>query len=368
VYAWLYRCAPDLPITKLEGTTVHGIDVKSMGRAAALVWGAIALAGAIATIGPLEIPGSDTDLMRQIAGGAGFLAGVSFVLPWSRLPRHAFSVGLVLMSAVIAGLAYASGSAHGELTILFTFVVALGASFMPVRSSVAQLGVIAALLVALVLVVGQSDDTHIAVFRVGLLLATLIVLCGLVLIMRATLDHGALGMRGRGSERHRAVILDTAQFDAALDTELSRAARHERPLSVMALEVAGSAAQAEGRRRRDAVAAVARTIVERIRIEDSVGHPSALRFTLVAPETTSAGAAAMATTLGAAVRHRLVVAGFDSEDLEVAVGWAEFPHRATSREDLMLAAWEAVEASRTGAAQRPAEQGGPSTEPAAGSA
>ena len=54
------------------------------------------------------------------------------MLPWSRLPRHAFSLMLVLMSAHIAGLAHASGSADSELTILFTFVVALGASFMPV--------------------------------------------------------------------------------------------------------------------------------------------------------------------------------------------------------------------------------------------
>ena len=74
-----------------------------MGRIAAAVWGAIALAGAIATIGPLEIPGSDTTQMRDLAGLAALFAGISFVLPWARLPRVAFSLGLILMSAVIAG-------------------------------------------------------------------------------------------------------------------------------------------------------------------------------------------------------------------------------------------------------------------------
>lgn len=339
-----------------------------MGRAAAAVWAAIALCGAIATIEPLTIPGSNTTEMREIAGVAALFAGISFVLPWSKLPRAVFSVGLVLMSALIAGLAWASGSADSELTILFTFVVALGASFMPVRSSVAQLAVIAALLVALVLVVGQSDALHVAVFRVTLLLATLIVLCGLVLIMRATLDQRALGMRGRGSHRYRSVLLDPAQFDAALDTELSRAARHDRPLSVVALEVVGSVAEAEGRKRRDAIAAIARSIVERIRIEDSVGHPGDCRFTLVAPETTSAGVAAMAATLSAMVRQRLLVAGFEEGSFDVAVGWAEFPHRATTREDLMLAALEALEISKGSPAGHPAEHGAPSTEPATGSA
>jgi len=338
-----------------------------MGRIAAAVWGAIALAGAIATIGPLKIPGSDTTQMRDLAGLAALFAGVSFVLPWSRLPGVAFSVGLVLMSAVIAGLAHASGSADSVLTILFTFVVALGASFMPVRSSVAQLAVIAALLVALVLVVGQSDAGHVPVFKVALLLATLIMLCGLVLLMRATLDQGALGMRGYGNQRYRAILLETPQFEAALDTELSRAGRHERPLSVVLVEVVGSVPETEGRQRRSAFAAIARSIVERIRIEDSVGHLGGMRFALIAPETTSAGVAAMAATVAGAVRHRLVVAGFDPDAFDVATGWAEFPHRATKREGLMTAAVEALEASAGRSAAARTAHGGASTEPAAGS-
>ena len=340
---------------------------KMMGRIAAAVWAAIALAGAIATIGPLEIPGSDTMQMRDLAGLAALFAGISFVLPWERLPRVAFSVGLVLMSAVIAGLAYASGSADSALTILFTFVVALGASFMPVRSSVAQLGVIAGLLIALVLVVGQSDTGHVAVFKVALLLATLIVLCGLVLLMRATLDQGALGMRAQGNQRYRAILLEAPQFEAALDTELSRAGRHERPLSILLLEVVGSVAQTPGRQGRNAFAAVARSIVERIRIEDSVGHLGGMRFGLIAPETTSAGVAAMAHTVAGVVRQRLLVAGFDAEGFDVALGWAEFPHRATEREGLMTAALEALEASAGGAAANHVAHGGASTEPAADS-
>ena len=339
-----------------------------MGRIAAAVWGAIALAGAIATIGPVEIPGSDTQQMRDLAGLAALFAGISFVAPWSRLPQVAFSLNLVLMSAVIAGLAHASGSADSVLTILFTFVVALGASFMPVRSSVAQLGVIAALLIALVLVVGQSDKGHVPVFKVGLLLATLIMLCGLVLLMRATLDQGALGMRGYGTQRYRAILLEMPQFNAALDTELSRAGRHERPLSVVLLEVVGSVPETQGRQGRNAFAAVARAIVERIRIEDSVGHLGGMRFGLIAPETTSAGVAAMAHTVAGAVRQRLVVAGFDPNGFDVATGWAEFPHRATERQGLMTAALEALEASAGGAAANHVAHGGTSTEPAADSA
>ena len=73
----------------------------------------------------------------------------------------------------------------------------------------------------------------------------------------------------------------------------------------------------------------------------------------------------MANTLAGVVRQRLMVAGFDSEMFSVDVGWAEFPHRATTREDLMAAAQAALEATRSRAPE-PAEQGGASTEPATG--
>jgi diguanylate cyclase (GGDEF)-like protein len=188
-----------------------------------------------------------------------------------------------------------------------------------------------------------------------------------VLVMRTMLDERALGLRGRGSHRYRAVLLDEEHLEAALDTELSRARRHERPLAVLVLDIAGSAVETDGRRRRSVLAAVTRSIVARIRIEDSVGHLGGLRFGLVAPETTASGVATMGNTLAGMVRERLMVAGYDPETFSVDVGWAEFPHRATTRDDLMAAAQASLDAARSRGAQ-PAEQAGHSTEPATGSA
>ena len=38
----------------------------------------------------------------------------------------------------------------------------------------------------------------------------------------------------------------------------------------------------------------------------------------------------MASTLTDVVRRRLLVAGYDLQEFAVVVGWAEFPHRATT--------------------------------------
>ena len=95
-----------------------------------------------------------------------------------------------------------------------------------------------------------------------------------------------------------------------------------------------------------------------------MGHLGGMRFAVIAPETTSSGVAAMAATVAGIVRQRLLVAGFDPDGFDVALGWAEFPHRATEREGLMTAALEALKASADGSAAARAAHGAASTEPA----
>jgi GGDEF domain-containing protein len=313
-------------------------------RTAAAVWGAIALAGAIATIGPLQIPGSDISQMRAFSASAAIFGGITLVVPWQRLPRIAFSLMLVLMSAHIAALAYASGAAHSEFTVIFTFVVALGASFLPVRASVAQLCVIAIMLTVLLLIVGRSGDTQLEVIRITMLLATLVVLCGLVLVMRAMLTEEQLALRMRGSFRYGAGLLTEDQLTAAVEAELSRAARHGRPLSLVMVEVTGSLAQQiESGQEQRLVTAIARGVLGRIRVEDSAAHLGGLRFAVMTPETTAPGAAAVAGTVADMVRRRLISAGYDGGNFEVAVGWADFPNTAENATDLVSATKASLE-------------------------
>ena len=311
---------------------------------AAAVWAAIAFAGAIATLGPLEIPGSDISQMRFFAGSAAFFAGVTFILPWSKLPRFAFGALLVLMSAHIAALAHASGAAHSELTILFTFVVALGAAFMPVRASVVQLCVIAIMLTVLLLIVGRADTTRLEVIRVTMLLSTLVVLCGLVLVMRAMLAEDRLGLRVKGTFRYGAGLLTQDQLDAAVASEISRAGRHGRTLSLVMVEVRGSLTQRlELAQQQKLVTAIARGVLGRIRVEDSAAHLGDLRFAVMTPETTAPGAAAVAGTVADMVRRRLISAGYDGGSFEVAVGWADYPGAAETAPGLVEATIASLE-------------------------
>jgi len=338
-----------------EYPIVPRVDNLATGRLAAAVWAAIALAGAIATLGPLQIPTADGSQMREIAASAGFFAGLSFIVPWERLPRYAFGALLVLMSFHIAGLAYAAGAAHTELTLIFTLVVALATAFMPVRTTIAPLCLIAIMLTVLLLIVGRADSTKLEVIRVTMLLATVVVLCGLVVVMRAMLTEDKLGVRVRSSFRYDEGLLARDQFDAAVRAELSRAARHDRSLSLVMLEVTGElVGQLEPGQQRRVVTSIAREILTRIRVEDIAAHMGGLRFAMVAPETPATGAAAVAGTTADMVRRRLIAAGYDGGSFDIAVGWADFPTIARTPEGLIAAATESLERGDRGLSGEPA--------------
>jgi len=338
--------AVEIPAGRAQGTSQVNASVETQltSRMAAAVWSAIAFAGAIATIGPLEIPGSDVSQMRFFAASSALFAGLTFVLPWGRLPRYAFGLLLILMSAHIAALAHASGAAQSELAVLLTFAVALAASFMPVRAGVVELCVIAIALTVLLLVVGRADTTRLEVIRVTMLLSTLVVLCGLVLVMRAILAQERLGLRVKGSFRYGAGLLNEEQLGAAVEAELSRAARHGRPLALVMVEVTGGLPrQLEPGQQQRLVTAIARGVLGRIRVEDSAAHLGGMRFAVMTPETTAPGAAAVAGTVADMVRRRLISAGYDGGTFEVAVGWADFPGNASTSEELIAATTASLE-------------------------
>ena len=313
-------------------------------RTAAAVWAALALVSAIFTTPLFELPGTDSTLMLWIAASAACCSGATLLVPWARLPRVAFNLTLILMSVYIAVFAHATGAADGWVLTLFTFAVALAACFMPLRAGVAELCGIAIGVTVLVLIVGQAEDTRLEMIRVSMLLATLMVLCGFVLMMRALVDEKRLAMRVRGSFRYGEGLLNEEQLSAAVAAELSRAARHGRPLSLVMFEVTGSLVDQVGMGQQQRImTAIARGVLSRIRVEDSAAHLGGLRFAVMTPETPLPGAAAVAGIVADMVRRRLISAGYDGGSFDVAVGWADFPGAANNAGELINATRTSLE-------------------------
>ena len=136
-------------------------------------------------------------------------------------------------------------------------------------------------------------------------------------------------------------------------------------MTLVLLDVSGRILEESDRPRADRlITMLARSILGRIRIEDSAAHLQKLRFAIVAPETDAAGATSIAETVADVVRRRLVTLGYEAASFEIAVGWADFPQRASSRSELLEAATEDLRAAIVRNETAPARGG---REPAASS-
>jgi diguanylate cyclase (GGDEF)-like protein len=311
---------------------------QAIGRIAAGIWAAIAFFGAIATTEPVRFPNVDVSATRLVVLSAALIAAITFILPWRRLPRAFLNVLLVLMAAYIALLANASGAVESGFMMLVTFAIALAVCFLPVRTGVAEVVLIAVLL-GTGLVLLDKENAGAEALRTSLLLSVLVVLCGLVLILRAVIAEREDVV---GPRLFDGGLLESRGFETMLDREFSRANRHGRPLSVVQFEVIGAAAaEARGRVER----AVTKAIQDRLRAEDSAGHLGGLRFAILAPESDAAGAASIARNVQKVVGSEVESLGYEPSQYEVAVGWAAYPGDADSRPGLLSQAQNNLEAA-----------------------
>jgi diguanylate cyclase (GGDEF)-like protein len=310
---------------------------QAIGRIAAGIWAAIAFFGALATTEPVRFPGVDVSATRLVVLSAALIAAVTFILPWKRLPRAFLNVLLVLMAGYIALLANASGAVESSFMMLVTFGIALAVCFLPVRTGVVEVALIAVLL-GTGLVLLDKENAGAEALRTSLLLSVLVVLCGLVLILRAVIADREEVV---GPRLFDGGLLETRGFEAMLDRELSRATRHGRPLSIVQFEIIGAAAsEAKGRVER----AVTRAVQDRLRAEDSAGHLGGLRFAVLAPEADAGGAERIAANVKEVVGSEVRSLGYEPSQFEIAVGWAVYPGDADSRPGLLSQAQNNLEA------------------------
>ena len=323
---------------------------RAIGRVAAGIWAAIAFFGAVATIAPLRFPEAHLTAMRVVVVGATVIAAITLVLPWTRVPKAFLNLLLVLMAGFITALAAASGAVDGLAVTLLTFGIALAVCFLPVRTGAVEVAMIAVLLGAGIVLL-DKDNAGVTALRTSFLLSVLVVLCGLVLVLRAVIAQREAEVGRRLFEED---VLAGRPFNRALERELSRARRHERPVSLVLVDAPGVVDRAKPTPEAERlVTDVGHALLARLRLEDSAGHLGGLRFGLIAPETEAEGAAGVAEIVTDVVRDMIRAHGHDMSRVDVAVGWAEFPHHAKSSDELLSAARGNLEAAAVANELRP---------------
>jgi diguanylate cyclase (GGDEF)-like protein len=307
-----------------------------MGRIGAAIAATIALFGAIASIGPLSSEGVDTAAMRTVVASSAVLAGLILIVPWQRMPRWTFCMPLVLMTLSIGALAEAADTAGSTMLVLLAFVVVLAAYYLPRPFAIGELVLVGAVLATRILGLDEADSRQAEALRVTLLMAALVALFVLVLFLRNAINKREALIKNQDVFDYQTGLLTRGELDRVLNVELSRAQRHARPLSLVMIELSGPMfADSSPSHAARILTLVARSVLGRIRVEDSAARLDGMRFAIVAPETSESGASAFSEMVSEVVRRRLVTLGYDNDSFSIAYSWAEYPHHGHTREELL---------------------------------
>jgi two-component system cell cycle response regulator len=136
-------------------------------------------------------------------------------------------------------------------------------------------------------------------------------------------------------------------LDNTLEMYVSRAARHERPLAVLLLDVDRfkDINDTLGHHAGDRVLVnIAGRLTRRLRREDIMGRWGGEEFMVLAPDTGASGAAALADALRRAIAESPVQLEDRTLDITASVGWATWQH--DSPENIMRRADAALYAAK----------------------
>jgi diguanylate cyclase (GGDEF)-like protein len=314
-----------------------------MARIAAAIWASIGAFGLLVTLEPVRAAGAHVSELRGIAAAAALIAASLLLLPTRHMGKKLFGFLVVAMIGAISALAYAAGSERGDLTMLYIFVVIFSAYFFPWRPSTIHLGLIVGLLASRLAV--ELESSRIETIRFAILLPSLVTVWALVALLRKNLVERESKLNAQELHDRDTGLLSLVGLDEMLDSELARAKRHARPLSVVYLELAGPAFEHMNEETSARVGTtVARSLVGRIRVEDHAARVGPLRFAVVAVETTEGET--VANALKEQVRRRLLGIGYENDGFQVAVGWAVHHYEEVSKEELLARAEQSLTGPR----------------------
>jgi diguanylate cyclase (GGDEF)-like protein len=328
-------------------------DLRLAGySAAALFLTAAVLLGTAAL--PLAHPPST--LALAIIGGVAVFAGVLAV----GLTRTGHATLRLLFAAELAGvglvaaLVAVSGREHSIYATLYLFAVVHAAAFQPRRRlAIVMLAASAGFLAPLVY--GHSDKWFLAIALVSM---PPVIMVGAVIAIAARVQRGQRSqLVAQAAEARRLAENDALtglgnyrMFWRHLDAEVARSRRHGDPFSLVILDLNGFKAINDeyGHQAGDrALRQVASALREALRGEDVCCRQGGDEFAVIAVRAEATEAEELAERLTRAV-GQIPVPGAESRRLGASAGWATFGHPATTADELILSADEALRAVKRG--------------------
>jgi diguanylate cyclase (GGDEF)-like protein len=330
-----------------------GYTAAALCLAGAILLGAVALpmahrpsAPALAIIGSLTV---------------GFSALLALLTRQEHLTLRRLFVANFVAIGLIAALVAVTGREHSIYAELYLFAVVHAAAFQPRRRLIAVL-VFASLAFLAPVVYGHAGKWFLAVAVVSM---PPVILAAVVIANAARIHRGQrYQLMGQAAEARRLAENDALtglgnyrMFWRNLDAEVARSRRHGDPFSLVILDLNGFKAinDEHGHQAGDrALRHVAGALRGALRGEDVCCRQGGDEFAVIAVRAEEEEAAELAERLTAAVSE-ITVPGAEERRLGASAGWATFGRPATTADELILSADEALREAK----RRPRPDGVP---------
>jgi diguanylate cyclase (GGDEF)-like protein len=320
-----------------EGRAERGVMARSLMYVFA--------AGGAITLGSLLFASSATEDSRiAVTGVAAFALALVLLVGYDRLPVWAFQLFLGLGTVLIEWAIYASGESTSPYAMFYFWIAIYSFYFLSRARALVQMAFIGVAYSAALVV--KADIGTLPVLHWAIVTSTLVVAGALIGVQRSHVDRLITRLTDAARTDSLTSLLNRRGFEELFETELERARRSGRPLSVIVGDLDGFKAvndrfgHASGDRALERLSEILQTVKRRI---DTAARIGGEEFAVIAPDSDHHAAYILAERMRREVRDTFSNEPFD---LTISLGIATFPRHGATAESLIAGADEALYAAK----------------------
>jgi diguanylate cyclase (GGDEF)-like protein/putative nucleotidyltransferase with HDIG domain len=302
-----------------------------------------AAAGAV-TLVSLAVAAAQDETRIAVTGGCAFAISALLLIGYERIPVWAIQVFLACGTALVEWAVFASGDTTSPYA-MFYFWIAIYAFYFLSRFRACLQMVFIGLAYSTVLV-SSGDIGTTPVIHWAFVTSTLVVAGAFIGAQRGHVDRLIAKLSSAARTDSLTGLTNRRGFEELFETELERARRSGRPLSVIVGDLDGFKAindrfgHAAGDRALEKLSEILQSVKRRI---DTAARVGGEEFAVIAPDSDHHAAYILAERMRREVRDT-----FTGEQLPltISLGVATFPRHGASAESLIGGADEALYAAK----------------------
>jgi diguanylate cyclase (GGDEF)-like protein/putative nucleotidyltransferase with HDIG domain len=302
-------------------------------------------AGGAITAGSLFFSPSAAEEARiAVTAATAFGLAIALFVAYDRLPLWGFQGFLLAGTVLIEWAIYASGETTSPYAMFYFWIAIYAFYFLSRARALMQMGFIAAAYTAVIVV--KADISTVPVMHWAIVTSTLVVAGALIGVQRSHVDRLIARLSDAARTDSLTSLLNRRGFEELFETELERARRSGRPLSVIVGDLDAFKAvndrfgHAAGDRALERLSEILQSVKRRV---DTAARIGGEEFAVIAPDTDHHAAYILAERMRREVRDMFASEPFA---LTISLGIATFPRHGATAESLIAGGDEALYAAK----------------------